>query len=64
MWLVGVVVRRYIDFLILLIPTPLVSVLFCSSIPTFCSLKKKIVFILCRANVTSVLSILQFVSGA
>ena len=31
-WLVGVVVRRYIDFLILLIPTPLVSVLFCSSI--------------------------------
>ena len=36
-WLVVVVVRRYIDFLILLIPTPLVSVLFCSSIPTFCS---------------------------
>ena len=32
-WLLGVVVRRYIDFLILLIP--LVSVLFCSSIPTF-----------------------------
>ena len=36
-WLLGVVVRSYIDFLILLIPTPLVSVLFCSSIPTFCS---------------------------
>ena len=36
-WLLGVVARRYIDFLILLIPTPLVSVLFCSSIPTFCS---------------------------
>ena len=35
-WLLGVVVRRYIDFLILLIPT-LVSVLFYSSIPTFCS---------------------------
>ena len=35
--LVGVVVRWYIDFLILLIPTPLVSALFCSSIPTFCS---------------------------
>ena len=34
-WLVGVIVRRYIDFIILLIPTPLVSVLFCSSIPTF-----------------------------
>ena len=39
-WLLGVVVRRYIDFLILLIPTPLVSVLFCSSIPTFCSFFK------------------------
>ena len=39
-WLLGVVVRRYIDFLILLIPTPLVSVLFCSSIPTFCSFSK------------------------
>ena len=37
-WLLGVVVRRYIVFLILLIPTPLVPVLFCSSIPTFCSL--------------------------
>ena len=32
----GVVVRS-IDFLILLIPTPLVSTLFCSSITTFCS---------------------------
>ena len=39
MWLVGVVVRRYIDFHIT-IPTPLVSVLFCSSVPTFCSFKK------------------------
>ena len=39
-WLLGVVVRSYIDFLILLIPTPLVSVLFYSSIPTFCSFKK------------------------
>ena len=27
-WLLGVVVRRYINFVILLIPTPLVSVLF------------------------------------
>ena len=34
-WLLGVVVRRYIDFLILLIPTPLVSVLFYSSIQMF-----------------------------
>ena len=25
-WLLGVVVRRYIDFLILLIPTPLVAI--------------------------------------
>ena len=40
-WLLGVVLRRYIDFLILLIPTPLVSVLFCSSIPTFCSFYNK-----------------------
>ena len=39
-WQLGVVVRRYIDFLILLIPTPLVCVLFYSSIPTFCSFKK------------------------
>ena len=44
-WLLGVVVRRYIDFLILHIPTPLVSVLFCSSIPTFCSLKKCFLFL-------------------
>ena len=29
--LVGVVVRRYIDFLILLIPTPLVSVFFAAA---------------------------------
>ena len=42
----GVVVRRYIDFLILLIPTPLVSVLFCSSIPTFCSFLKCFSFLL------------------
>ena len=45
LWLLGVVVRTYIDFLILLIPTPLVSVLFFtaffySSIPTFCSFKE------------------------
>ena len=39
--LVGVVVRRYIDFLILLIPTPLVSALFLQQHPTFCSFKKK-----------------------
>ena len=40
-WLVGVVVRRYIDFIIIiLILTPLVSVLSCNSIPTFCSVFK------------------------
>ena len=44
-WLLGVVVRRYIDFLILLIPIPLVSVLFYSSIPTFVHLKKKFFFL-------------------
>ena len=33
-WLLDVVVRWYRDFLILLIPTPLVSVLFYSSITT------------------------------
>ena len=38
-WLLSVVVRRYIDFLILLIPTPLVSVLFYSRIPTFVHFK-------------------------
>ena len=31
-YIVGVVLRRYIFFLILLIPIPFVSVLFCSSI--------------------------------
>ena len=40
LWLVGVVVMRYIDLLILLYY--LVSVLFCRSIPTFCSVLKYI----------------------
>ena len=39
-WLLGVVLRRYIDFLILLIPTPLVSVLFYRASPLFCSFLK------------------------
>ena len=34
-WLLGVVVRNRIDFLILLIPTPLVSVLFLQQHPYF-----------------------------
>ena len=41
-------VRRYIDFLILLIPTPLVSILFYSSIPTFCSFLKCFSFFIYR----------------
>ena len=45
-WLLGVVVRRYIDFLILLNPTSLVTNLFCSSIPTFCSFFKMFFFFL------------------
>ena len=49
---VGVVVRRYIDFLILLIPTPLVSVLFYSSIPTFCSLFKMFFYIIKLSHYT------------
>ena len=38
----GVVVKKYmcIDFLILLIPTPPVSVLYCNSIPILCSFLK------------------------
>ena len=44
-WNMGVVVRRYIHFVILLIPTPLVSVLFYSSIPTFCSFFKCIIIL-------------------
>ena len=35
-WLLGVVLRRYIDFLILLIPTPLVSVLCNVVLPNSC----------------------------
>ena len=35
MYLAGVVVRGYIDFFTLLIPTPLVSVLFCSNMFIF-----------------------------
>ena len=41
-WLVGVVVRRYRDFLIILIPTHLVSAIFCNSTLLFVHLKKKI----------------------
>ena len=43
-WLLGVVVRRYIDFLILLIPTPLVYICtFLQQHPYFfCSFKKNV----------------------
>ena len=52
-WLLGVVLRRYIDFLILLIPTPLVSVLFCSSIPTFLFIKKNVFTFFIYTNITT-----------
>ena len=39
-WLLGVVVRRYIDFLILLIPSCICSFLQQHPIPTFCSFFK------------------------
>ena len=42
-WLVGVKWLQggiYISSYYLFLPTPLASVLFCSSIPTFCSFKK------------------------
>ena len=42
MCLVGVVVRRYIDFLILLIPTPLVFALFLQQHPYFLFIKKNV----------------------
>ena len=45
-WLLGVVVRRYIDFLILLIPTPLVSVPFYSSIVHFLNVFSSFLIIL------------------
>ena len=44
----GVVLRRYIDFLILLIRTPLVSVLFCSSIPTTFFILLKLYILYCN----------------
>ena len=44
-WPLGVVVRRYIDFLILLIPTPLVSVLFTAASLLFVHLKNVFIYI-------------------
>ena len=44
-WLLGVVVRRYINFLILLIPTPLVSVHFTAASLLFVHLKKSFSFL-------------------
>ena len=40
-WLMGAVVRRYIDFLILFIPTPLISVHILQQHPYFLFIKKK-----------------------
>ena len=44
-WLLGVVLRRYIDFLILLIPTPLYLYFFAAASLLFCSFKKKNFFL-------------------
>ena len=41
----GCCVKRYIDFLILLIPTPLVFALFCSNIPTSLFIFKMFIFL-------------------
>ena len=41
-WLLGVVVRRYIDILIQLIPTPLVSALILQQHPYFLFIKKNV----------------------
>ena len=49
-WLVGVVVRRYIDFLILLIRTPFVSVLFLQQHPYF------FVFLSCSCTFCNIFS--------
>ena len=43
-WLLGVVLRRYIDFLILLIPTPHVSVLFAAASLLFVHLVRKSIY--------------------
>ena len=51
--LLGVVLRRYIDFLILLIPTPLVFVLFCSSISTFLFIFKNVIYIMAVSSLHS-----------
>ena len=56
-WLLGVVLRRYIDFLILLIPTPLVSVLFCSSIPTFLFIFLNVFRSCCKLKLFTLISI-------
>ena len=52
-WLLGVVVRRYIDFLILLIPTPFVSVLFAAASLLFCSFKKMF-FVLYKDRINTI----------
>ena len=62
-WLLGVVVRRYIDFLILLIPTPLVSVLFYSWMKTIQqSLLLTSVFFLFISTLSLSLSLSLFLS--
>ena len=64
MWLLGVVVRRYIDFLILLVPTPFVSALFSAASLLFANFLKcfrscsydeiELVYSLCHYSVSCV----------
>ena len=56
-WLVGVVVRRYIDFLILLIPTPLVSVLCLQQQPYFLFIKNFFLFLYIYITIDIILMI-------
>ena len=55
-------IKRYIDFLILLISTPLVSVIFKSSIPTFCSFFN--VFGSCSRTICNTFYVLKKFSAA
>ena len=53
-WLLGLIVRRYIDFLILLIPTPLVSVLFAAASLLFVHSKKFFLYTVIIESVDSI----------
>ena len=61
-WLLGVVVRRYIDFLILLIPTPLVSVVFAAASLLF--VHKKMFFCIYGTGLKNVIKTVRSVCVA